>query len=488
MPTHNLKLPKNYRDSSSDFYIKVGIGLIALLLVANLVLLTLLIQEMKSSRKARLIFQETNKNLALLQDSLGKMEIQKAFAHLADARRQIAAALPPASGAPPEKAAVESKAAPEGPVAESKEEPAKSPAVAQKTAAESKGEPAKPSVVAQKPPALPPPSVQPSAKTATGPQPQVKAAAESKGEPAKPAAVATKTPPAVPAKTAPTSIPAGETPAPLGRTVPGEYALICEKESKLLQLFKFQNDRFTLVKSYPCIIGANDTDKKMAGDYATPKGSYFTLRYTPGSALQEIYGEGAFVLNYPNFLDRKVRKNGGGIWIHGHVPGKVVGLGDLVNTKGCIAVSNEIIRELKNLLLPSGASVSIVDKMTFVKDSSRKESLQEIANFMEGWRQAWESGDTGKYLHYFSKDFISSEGMDFAAFKSHKERVNSGKKFIRVKVEQMAIIFPQEKDAEIAIVRFGQKYSSNNFDSNSKKLFYLKKGREGWTIIGESAF
>jgi murein L,D-transpeptidase YafK len=427
MQTHNLKLPKNYRDTSSDFYIKVGIGLIALLLILSLILLTLFIKETKNSGKALRILQETNRSLVLLQDSLGRTDMQKAFVHLADARRQIAAALPPAPAAPPAKTVTEPKPLPV------------------KTVAESKGEPVKPPVVAQKPHA-------------------------------------------VPVKTAQLSIPAGEMPAPLGWAVAGEYALICEKESKLLHLFKFQDERFALVKSYPCIIGANGTNKKKAGDYATPKGSYFTLRYTPGSALQEIYGEGAFVLNYPNFLDRKERKDGGGIWIHGHLPGKIVGVGDLVSTKGCIAVSNDIIRELKNLLPPNGANVSIVEKVTFVKESSRKESLQEIRNFMNAWRQAWESGDTGKYLRYYSKDFINSDGMDFAAFRRHKERVNSSKKFIRVNVEQIAIVFPQEREGETAAVRFVQKYRSNNFESHSKKLFYLKKGQEGWTIFGESAF
>ena len=430
MQTHNLKLPKNYRDTSSNFYIKVGIGLIALLVILNLILLTLFIKETKNSGKALRILQETSKSLVLLQDSLGRTDMQKAFVHLADARRQIAAALPPAPVAPPAKTVSEPKAQPVQPV---------------KPVAESKGEPLKPPVVAQKPPA-------------------------------------------VPVKTAQLSIPAGEMPAPLGLAVAGEYALICEKESKLLHLFKFQNERFALIKSYPCIIGANGTNKKKAGDHATPKGSYFTLRYTPGSALQEIYGEGAFILNYPNFLDRRERKDGGGIWIHGHVPGKVIGAGDLVNTKGCIAVSNDSIKELKNLLHPSGDSVSIVDKVTFVKESSRKESLQEIRNFMDAWRQAWESGDTGKYLRYYSKDFINSDGMDFAAFRRHKERVNSGKKFIRVQVEQIAIVFPQEREGETATVRFVQKYRSNNFESHSKKLFYLKKGQEGWTIFGESAF
>jgi len=427
MQTHNLKLPKIYRDTSSHLYIKVGIGLIAILVILNLILLTLFIKETKNSEKALRILQETGKGLVLLQESLGRTDMQKAFVHLADARRQIAAALPPTPVAPPEKTAAEPKPPPE------------------KTIAESKGEPVKQTVVAQKPPA-------------------------------------------VPVKTAQLSIPAGEMPAPLVWAVAGEYALIGEKESKLLLLFKFQDDRFILVKSYPCIIGANGEDKKKAGDFATPKGSYFTLRYTPGSALPEIYGEGAFVLNYPNFLDRKDSKNGGGIWIHGHVPGKVIGTGDLVNTKGCIAVSNDSIKELKTLLKPSGTPVSIVDTVTFVKESRRKESLQEIRNFIDAWRKAWESGDTGKYLSYYSKDFINSEGMRFEAFRRHKERVNRGKKFIRVNVDQMAIIMPQEREGQVAVVRFIQKYRSSNFEADSKKLFYLKKEQKGWTIFGESAF
>ena len=429
MQTHNLKLPKNYRDTASDFYIKVGIGLIAILLILNVTLLVLFLKEIKNNRNALKVVQETGKSLALLQDSLARTDMQKAFVHLADARRQIAAAVPPA--------------------------PVASPA---KTVAERPAQPAQP----------------------------VKAVAEPK-VPAAPAKAEPKAP-AVPVKKAEFKIPAGETPTPLVWAVAGEYALIGEKESKLLHLFKFQDDRFTLIKSYPCIIGANGEDKKKAGDFATPKGSYFTLRYTSGSALPEIYGEGAFVLNYPNFLDRKDSKNGAGIWIHGHVPGKVIGTGDLVNTKGCIAVSNDNVKELKTLLKPSGTPVSIVDTVTFVKEENRKESLQEIRNFMDAWRKAWESGDTGKYLSYYSKDFINSEGMRFEAFKRHKERVNSGKKFIRVNTDQMAIIMPQEREGQVAVVRFIQKYRSNNFEADSKKLFYLKKGQKGWTIFGESAF
>jgi murein L,D-transpeptidase YafK len=411
----------------SDFYIKVGIVLIAILITLNVTLLILFLKEIKNNRNALRIIRETGKTLALLQDSLGRADMQKAFVHLADVRRQIEAALPPAQ--PPQTA---------------------------KAVTEPKVQPVSPPAAEPKAPVIP-----------VKPEPKA---------------------PAAPVKTAEFVIPAGETTAPLVWAVANEYALIGEKESKLLHLFKFQDDRFVLVKSYPCIIGANGEDKKRAGDFATPKGSYFTLRYIPGSALTEIYGEGAFVLNYPNFLDRKDSKEGAGIWIHGHAPGKVIGAGDLVNTKGCIAVSNDNIKDLKGLLTSSGTPVAIVDKVMFVKESSRKESLQEIRTFMDAWRQAWESGNTGKYLSYYSKEFINSDGMRFEAFKRHKERVNSSKKFIRVTVDQMAIIFPQEREGQIAVVRFIQKYRSNNFERNSKKLFYLKKGRGGWTIFGESAF
>jgi murein L,D-transpeptidase YafK len=416
MQTHNLKLHKKYRDVTSDFYMKAGIVLIAILVILNVVLLTLFLKERNNNKTTMQALQETNKSLILIQESLGKTDIQKAFVHMAEARRQVAIALPAAPVAAPEQAAPESGTP-----------KVKQPAGEQMTTA-------------------------------------------------------------APAKTDELKIAVDETPSPLVWATAGEYALIGEKESKLLHLFQFKDERFVLIKSYPCIIGANGSDKKKEGDHATPKGSYFTLRYTAGSALPETYGEGAFVLNYPNYLDRKDSKDGTGIWVHGHSPGKVIGSGDLLNTKGCIAIANDSIKELKGLLRPSGAHVSIVDKITIVKENKQRELLQEIRHFMEAWRQGWESGDTGKYLSHYSKDFINSDGMTYEAFRRHKERVNRGKKFIRVSVDQMAIVLPQERERQVAVVRFVQKYRSSNFKNESRKIFYLKKGQAGWTIFGESAF
>ena len=306
---------------------------------------------------------------------------------------------------------------------------------------------------------------------------------------ASPPATAPSSPPAPPsAKTIPATLTlaADESPFPLVLAEAGEYLLICEKDQKILHLFRYVDNRFALVKSYPSIVGANGHDKKKAGDLATPVGNYFFLRYIPGKSLSKKYGYGAFVLNYPNFLDRKDRKDGTGIWLHGHTPNKSIGEQELQNTSGCVVVSNDVLKELTGLLKANGTPMVVVNRLQLTKMEHQRHLSEELNTFMKSWGRAWESVNTKEFMSYYSNDFINGDGMDYQAFKRQKETVNSGKKFIRVKIENLAILLPQEKGGQIAVVRFMQRYRSSNFESDTKKLFYLKKGQAGWQIIGES--
>ncbi len=279
-------------------------------------------------------------------------------------------------------------------------------------------------------------------------------------------------------------VPPESTPAPFVSADAGEIVLICEKDSKTLHVFRFGNGRFSLVKSYPCIIGANNGDKRKAGDAATPKGVYFIMRFTPGSKLPGDYGTGAFVLSYPNLLDRKNGKQGNGIWLHGHDNKK--NLNDLLNTKGCIVVTNDVIKELSAIIVPQSTPIAIVDTLKFVPQKDQRAAGEEIKGFVSSWRHAWESINTKKYLSFYSSDFINNEGMNYDAFRNYKEKVNSNKKSILIKVERTAILLPQDHENKLAVVRFDQRYQSNNYKSDSRKLLYLKKSNHGWQIIGES--
>ena len=105
---------------------------------------------------------------------------------------------------------------------------------------------------------------------------------------------------------------------------------------------------------------------------------------------------------------------------------------------------------------------------------------------MKSWGKSWESGDVKRFMTHYASDFVNSDGMNYQAFKRQKEKVNRGKKFIRVKADHLAVILSEDRQGPVAIVRFDQKYSSSNFRSDARKLFYLRKGKAGWQIFGES--
>jgi murein L,D-transpeptidase YafK len=186
-------------------------------------------------------------------------------------------------------------------------------------------------------------------------------------------------------------------------------------------------------------------------------------------------------------MDRWEGKKGGGIWLHGHSPAKNIGF-DVVDTKGCIVVSNDALREMNTFLNPRGTPIVIVNKLQFAKQEDQSEVSKELRAFLNSWKHSWESINTKKYLSYYSANFVNNEGMSFPDFKKHKERTNRTKKFIHVKIDNLAILIPPEHGGKIAIARFLQRYNSNNFKTDTRKIFYLRKGQTEWQIIGESSY
>ena len=414
----------NKRINSARPAALIGLLLIILLLVSTFALSYIYLKDRKQRDILQSQIQETRKALDQIHLAMARGDMKKAFTELAQARKHVDDILPRV------------------------QEPVTKPDIALKQTGP--------------PPTAPVPGTKPPPEKAT----------------VKPSPVV------VPASSL--AISADEAPYSFVFAEAGEYLLICEKDQKTLHLFRYTDNRFALVKSYPCIVGANGLDKSREGDLATPVGAYFSLRYTPGKNLPERYGHGAFVLNYPNFLDRKARKDGTGIWLHGHTPTKSLGDQELQNTRGCIVVGNDVLRELSELLKAGSVPIVIVNRLELTKLTRQRQMAEELGTFMKSWGKAWESGNISKFMSHYASDFINSDGMNYQAFKRQKEKVNRGKKFIRVSIENPAILLHQEKGGQIAVVRFTQRYRSSNFTSDSRKLFYLKQGEAGWRIIGES--
>ncbi|WP_457679609.1 L,D-transpeptidase family protein [Thermovibrio sp.] len=261
------------------------------------------------------------------------------------------------------------------------------------------------------------------------------------------------------------------------------YAIVVDKTNEVLYVVKMVNGAPFIVRKFPCITGKRPGDKLEEGDMRTPEGIYFPLYWRTG--LPPIYGIGAFPLNYPNLLDRKIlKRNGHGIWIHGtNNPNRPPH-----STNGCIVLKNEYLKELKKLIVPKRTPVVIVSHLSLMPKKEFLKEKESILNFVLHWKKAWEETpkDIWPYLNCYSKRFVW-EGGNYASWVKYKERITKYKRWIRIEISDVTAV----KDGRIVdagnlfVVRLKLNYASNNFKSVSNKILYIIKEGQEWKIIGE---
>lgn len=103
---------------------------------------------------------------------------------------------------------------------------------------------------------------------------------------------------------------------------------------------------------------------------------------------------------------------------------------------------------------------------------------------LEAWRAGWESRDAARYLSYYARDF-QSDGMDRAAWSSHKQRVNAGKTWIRVALTNLSA-FQSPAKQPLIVVSFDQDYRSNSLSQQTKKRQYWTLESGHWKIAYEA--
>ena len=237
-----------------------------------------------------------------------------------------------------------------------------------------------------------------------------------------------------------------------------------------------------LVQDFYSTLGKNGVDKLREGDRKTPLGVYHVTAGIPGSKLPDLYGWGAFPINYPNEWDRLLGKTGYGIWLHG-VPSDTYARAPAASD-GCIALANPDIEELAKRVQPGVTPVIIARQIEWVTQSAWRTERDGFTRQMESWRTAWESRDTGRYLAHYARDF-RSDGMNIASWSEHKRRVNAAKTWIKVALTNVSV-FRTPGQQDLIAVTFDQDYRSDNLTQRTRKRQYwvMEDGR--WKIAYEA--
>lgn len=260
-------------------------------------------------------------------------------------------------------------------------------------------------------------------------------------------------------------------------------AIIVDMSAYRLYLFENRNGRFVRTRDFYVSIGKSGPDKRREGDDKTPIGVYLVDSFLSGDRLPDMYGPGAFPINYPNGWDRAMGRTGGGIWIHG-TDSQSYSRPPL-SSRGCVSLSNEDFAALERRVEVGRTPVIVTRSIRWVQPEEVERVRRELETALDEWRRDWESRDVERYLSHYAPDF-RADGMSREAFARHKRRVNESKSFIDVELGEVAV-FRYPDDPDLVLVDFLQQYSSNNFRAAKRKHQYWRRNGHGWQIVLEES-
>ena len=276
---------------------------------------------------------------------------------------------------------------------------------------------------------------------------------------------------------------------PSDRQVPGymlqmhpeqRHALVVDSRRSRLYVFQNAGGRPQYVADYYVTLGKQGIAKTREGDQKTPVGVYHVTANLPRQKLTDFYGAGAFPINYPNAWDRRLGRNGHGIWVHG-VPSDTYARPPRASD-GCIVMSNRDLLTVSQYMQVGVTPVIISDGVEWQDADALEAERKSLAAAIEAWRLDWESRDVGRYLSHYARDFASDD-QDLAQWSAHKRRVNTSKEWIKVGLSGVTMFrYPQEK---FVVVSFDQDYRSSNLSNTMRKRQYWAKEGTRWKILYE---
>jgi len=249
-----------------------------------------------------------------------------------------------------------------------------------------------------------------------------------------------------------------------------------DKNTQKLFLYE-QHSPLSLREQIACTTGQTVGDKLTEGDLRTPEGVYFLESKLIGGLDFDLYGDMAYVLNFPNPVDRIRGKTGSGIWIHGRghpvIPRE---------TKGCVALYDPDLDRLdKNLYL--GMPLIIAEEVVQSEEEIQaiEEDMTRLVGRVDDWARAW-SNKSEEFFSFFDPAQVdASRSENFAAFAANKRNLFKRLSWIDVMAHDIRVI----PGPDYWVTYFGQYYRSPFLVSEGLNRFYWRKNEQGeFKIVG----
>ncbi len=163
---------------------------------------------------------------------------------------------------------------------------------------------------------------------------------------------------------------AGKVPAQLRYLSPSvRKVVVVDAHKSRLYVLAYQTDdsgieKLQVVLDVYVSIGSHGMGKWREGDAKTPIGVYFIQKHLTDPMLPDLYGSGALTLDYPNPVDKQLKRTGSGIWLHGS-PSQQYARPPTA-TDGCVVLANDDMTRLIRLGVHTDTPVIISESLSWI--------------------------------------------------------------------------------------------------------------------------
>ncbi len=277
------------------------------------------------------------------------------------------------------------------------------------------------------------------------------------------------------------------TPPRLG-TIPSQFLEISQKtrhaiavDASRSRLYLFENGPtgLTLVGDYYTSVGKAGVSKTAQGDQRTPLGVYYITSHLDPKSLKDFYGSGALPINYPNMLDAKRGKTGGGIWLHGTPPNQFSRAP--LASDGCLVMANPDLMRLVQSVEVGNTPVVIAPQLQWVDPRSVKSEGKPFDDTLQAWRQAKVAGNLDHLMSFYTQDF-NSYGKTLTQWTGVLRAEIT--KMQGHEIELKDVSFPRWTDsADTMVVTFGEVVQGNRTGWTKRQYWTRQSGQ--WKIFFE---
>jgi murein L,D-transpeptidase YafK len=105
-----------------------------------------------------------------------------------------------------------------------------------------------------------------------------------------------------------------------------------------------------------------------------------------------------------------------------------------------------------------------------------------VRRLVGAWSQAWQNQDVEVYISQYSRRFAPADGTTRTAWVENRRERLTAPEFIEITLTDLEI---EWLDASKARATFNQRYRSNTFQDNTRKVLELVQEDGSWKILEE---